>query len=233
MAGNGIRFVNAGFTESKPMIKVFKNKVMIDLVLENILIDEENVDIYCCVLGKDVKLIKHLTKKWNTSIIFVDEVTSGPAATCLLAKSFINNKNPLLIVNSDQYIHGFHLPTLTNYAKEYDAVLGTFFSNSSKNSYVKINEDNLVTEVKEKEVISNLATNGVHFWNHGCDFINSAEKMIKNKDCAKNGEYYIAPSFNYLIKSKKRVGVYHYNEHYPIGVPEDLSTFQKEFKEKF
>ena len=40
----------------------------------------------------------------NSIIYELDEVTEGAASTTLIAKDFINNKAPLLICNSDQFI---------------------------------------------------------------------------------------------------------------------------------
>jgi hypothetical protein len=50
--------------------------------------------------------------------------------------------------------------------------------------------------------------------------------MIKNKDTT-NGEYYVAPTYNYLIKRKLKIGIFMFNQHYPIGTPEQLKDFLK------
>jgi hypothetical protein len=44
-----------------------------------------------------------------------------------------------------------------------------------------------------------------------------------------NGEFYIGPSYNYMIKKGLRVGVFHIpNEmHHAVGIPEDLERFIK------
>ena len=82
-----------------------------------------------------------------------------------------------------------------------------------------------MVEVKEKIVISNLATNGLHYWKHGKYFVKSAEEMIAQND-RYNGEFYVAPTYNYLIKDGKKVLPYFFNLHFPIGVPEDLEKYQ-------
>ena len=40
----------------------------------------------------------------NCKIIEIDGITEGAACTTLLAKKYIDNFNPLIIANSDQYI---------------------------------------------------------------------------------------------------------------------------------
>jgi dTDP-glucose pyrophosphorylase len=80
--------------------------------------------------------------------------------------------------------------------------------------------------VKEKEVISNVATNGFHWWKKGVFFVESVNQMKRNKDNV-NGEYYVAPSYNYMIQRGMKVMPYAFNMHYPIGTPKDYETYKK------
>ncbi len=50
----------------------------------------------------------------------------------------------------------------------------------------------------EKQVISHLALSGVHYWNHGKDFISSCKKMLAD-DVRVNNEHYISMTYNYLL----------------------------------
>jgi hypothetical protein len=52
--------------------------------------------------------------------------------------------------------------------------------------------------------------------------------MIEAKETY-NNEYYVAPTYNYLIKEGKKVLPFFYNMHYPIGTPEDLLKYQITF----
>ena len=81
--------------------------------------------------------------------------------------------------------------------------------------------------MKEKKVISNVSTNGIHFWKKGQFFIDSVYKMIEADDRAPNGEFYIAPSYNYLIKEGKKIGVYHIpnEQHWAVGTESDLEIY--------
>jgi hypothetical protein len=42
-----------------------------------------------------------------------------------------------------------------------------------------------------------------------------------------NGEFYIAPSYNYLIKEGKKIGVYHIpnEQHWAVGTESDLEIY--------
>jgi hypothetical protein len=83
--------------------------------------------------------------------------------------------------------------------------------------------------MREKQVISNISLTGIHYWKKGSYFVNSSENMIAANDRAPNREFYIAPTYNYMIKENLRVGIYHIpNEQFhPVGVPADLEKFIK------
>ena len=66
----------------------------------------------------------------------------------------------------------------------------------------------------------------MHFWKHGKDFVSSSEQMISLNDKYSN-EFYVAPSYNYLIKEGKKILPFYYNLHFPIGIPEDLMFFEE------
>lgn len=225
MAGDGIRFKQAGFIPVKPLITVF-GKTMVERVVDNLNIEgnfifiiREDHDIN----GELTNVLLHI--KPTCKIIKVNKLTEGPACTALLAKQYIT-EGPLLIINCDQIIEDFDITKLLRFVKNTnaDGVIGAFVSSSDKNSYMKLDPNGHVTELKEKIVISNLATNGLHFWKNGKYFIESTKTMIKH-DERYNKEFYIAPTFNYMIKDGLRVLPFFYNLHYPIGTPEDLIKY--------
>ena len=80
----------------------------------------------------------------------------------------------------------------------------------------------LVTRVVEKEVISNEATVGIYNFRHGSSFVKAAEAMI-NLDQRVNGEFYVAPTYNSLIKDGQKVGIYNIGSEgdgmYGLGIP--------------
>lgn len=232
MAGNGQRFLDNGYNIPKPLIPVISDKPMIISVIDNLFIDDA---IYTFILNKSSTkslIIENIIKNRlpNSNIIYTNEVTDGPARTALLAKNYIDNKE-LIIVNCDQMIHDFNINYLIEFSKinNADGILGAFISSSNKNSYMKLDPNGEVIEIKEKIVISNIATNGLHFWKNGLNFINNAYEMINNNE-KYHGEYYIAPTFNYLIKNGGRVLPYFYNLHFPIGTPDDLKKYKEYYE---
>jgi len=231
MAGLGSRFAHTHPNQLKPLIDVC-GVAMIKRVIEN-LNQSQNAN-FIFVIPNILKNNKDFFNILNESnikykILVTETLTEGPACTALLAKDFINNNTPLIITNCDQYIADFSLNDLLTFSKINNAhgVVGVFHSNSNKNSYIKLGNDLRIQEIREKIVISNIATNGLHFWSKGVYFVESAEKMI-SKNEKYNNEYYIAPSYNNMITDNKNILPYYYNLHFPIGTPDDLNIFVNE-----
>ena len=109
-----------------------------------------------------------------------------------------------------------------------DGNILTFRNTHPKYSYVKLNEDGNVTEVKEKQVISDIATVGIYYWAKGSDYVKYAEQMIA-KNIRFNNEFYVAPVYNEAIQDGKKVTIFDV-ENWGIGTPEDLNYFLGNYK---
>lgn len=214
-AGRGTRFNNSVYSEPKPLIS-WDGKTMIEHVVQNFYNSNNKIFV--------VKRKDHQINIQGVKFYDIDYTTTGPATTASLVKDIINMEDELIITNCDQIIKDWNQETFLSFARNYDGVLGCFISNSEKNSFVKIDSNNLVTEVKEKQVISNLATNGLHYWKKAKYFFDSYNEMFIQNDLT-NGEFYVAPSYNYLINKSYKIGIYMFNQHFPIGTPEDLKKY--------
>jgi hypothetical protein len=118
-----------------------------------------------------------------------------------------------------------------SFCKHYplDGFVVTYFANTNKNSYASLDNNGLVKSIKEKEIISNVSLNGIHFWKFGSDFVDSFYKMVESNDRAPNGEFYIGPSYNHLINQNKKIGIYHIpnEQHWAVGTEEDLDLYMR------
>jgi beta-phosphoglucomutase-like phosphatase (HAD superfamily)/dTDP-glucose pyrophosphorylase len=217
MAGSGSRFQMAGYTFPKPLIEI-KGKTMIEIVVESLRIDANYIFIVRREHDDKYKIENYLRSFVpNCKIVFTEGVTEGAASTVLLAKDLINNDNPILLANSDQYIEWDIFQFMkNNLNNNLDASMLVFESNHPKWSFAKVNEEGLVTEVAEKDPISNIATVGVYWWAKGSDFVKYAEQMIE-ENIRVNGEFYVCPVFNKAIEGNKRIGVSYVDEMWDLA----------------
>ena len=230
MAGAGKRFFDAGYVFPKPLIEV-DNKPMIQWVIESLNLNAN----YIFIIQKEhqekfnIKSVLKILQP-NCKIIELDHLTEGAACTTLLAKDFINNSDPLIIANSDQYIHWNSSKALYDFnSKNLDGAILTFEAIHPKWSYAKCDEEGFVSEVAEKKVISKNATVGVYYWKHGSDYIKSAEEMIK-KNIRVNNEFYVCPVYNEFLLKNKKVKIHNVDKMFGLGTPEDLNNFIRSIK---
>jgi HAD superfamily hydrolase (TIGR01509 family) len=229
MAGEGSRFQKAGYTFPKPLIEV-NEKPMIQVVVDNLGFDAN----FIYVVRKEhyekynLKSFLNLITP-NCKIVQVDSLTEGACSTTLLAKEYINNENPLIIANSDQFLEwnptAFYYKMIETKA---DGGIVTFRSTHPKWSFAKLNESGNVTQVAEKDPISDNATCGVYYYKKGSDYVKYAEQMIE-KNIRVNNEFYVCPVFNEFILDDKKIKTYDIQRMWGIGVPEDLEYYLKNY----
>ena len=230
MAGAGSRFEKAGFTFPKPLIEV-KSKPMIQVVIENLNIDAN----FIYVVQKEHRekynldaLLSLLTP--GCKIVETNGLTEGAACTALLAKEYINNKYPLFFANSDQFVDWDSNEFFYKMNESgVDGGIVSFNATHPKWSFAKIDSQGFVTEVAEKNPISNIATVGFYYWRHGSDFVKYSEQMI-SKNNRVNNEFYVCPVFNEAIADGKKIKTFNVKGMWGLGTPEDLDYFLKNFK---
>jgi choline kinase len=225
MAGMGQRFKSAGYELPKPLIMV-NGETMICKAINSLNIEAR----YHFVIAKNeyTDLVKKsiLELKPDSMFIEIDYITEGPASSCLLFKNEINNSDELVIANCDQIME-WSSDNFFHNVRRYDGAVVTYHTDTNKNSYAKLDKQGHVLEIKEKEVISNVSLIGIHYWNKGSYFIDSCEEMILCQDRAPNGEFYVGPTYNNMVKNGLRVGIHHIpnQQYWAVGVPEDLEKY--------
>ncbi len=230
MAGAGSRFEQAGYTFPKPLIDV-RNKPMIQVVVENLNIKANFIYIVRKSHREKYNLDTLLNLVTpNCKIIEVEGLTEGAACTALLAKKYINNNKPLFFANSDQFVEWdsnefMYKMNETNA----DGGIVSFEATHPKWSFAKVNKQGLVTEVAEKNPISNIATVGFYWWKKGSNFVKYAEEMIQ-KNIRVNNEFYVCPVFNQAIKDKKEIRTFNIDKMWGLGTPEDLKYYLENYK---
>ena len=229
MAGAGSRFEKAGYTFPKPLIEV-KGQPMIAKVVENLnlqgkyifLVQKAHYEKY------DLENLLNLIAP-GCEIVQIDGLTEGAACTVLKARELIDNDQPLLISNSDQWIKWNSFETISSFNNEDGGIL-TFKSVHPKHSFAKVDGDGYVTEVAEKNPISSDATVGIYHWKRGSDFVKYADQMIAN-DVRTNNEFYICPVYNEALKDGFKIKAGLVDQMWGMGTPEELNNFLAHYKE--
>ena len=222
MAGRGSRFEEQGYTDKKPFIDV-NGKPMIHRVIENLGMefDKEYMFILICLQEDFDKydIIGHD----NWEVICLPELTEGAAQTLLASKPYIDNDTPMMSMNSDQLVEWDNEKMFREFDK-HDGGIPCFYGEGNAWSYAGVDEDGFVTEVVEKKQVSDYATAGYYYWSKGSDFVKYAEQMIEDNSRT-NGEFYVAPVYNWAIKDGKKIGVFMVDKLHSLGTPEDLKEY--------
>jgi dTDP-glucose pyrophosphorylase len=225
MAGAGSRFEKAGYSFPKPLIEVRGNP-MIATVVENLnlqgqyifLVQKSHYEKY------DLKGMLSMIAP-GCEIVQIDGVTEGAACTVLTARELIDSDEQLVIANSDQWIKWNSLETISSFNdKDSNGGILTFNSVHPKHSFAKVDGNGWVSEVAEKNPISNNATVGIYHWKHGSDFVRYADQMIA-KNIRTNNEFYVCPVYNEAIKDGKKFKASRVDEMWGMGTPEELTNY--------
>lgn len=237
MAGLGLRFKKNGIITPKPLITV-NNKTLIEHSVDSLGINGKYIFITRkyedeknnIILSKILKKIKP-----DSIEICLEKDQYGAADAALYAKNYINNDEELIITNCDQVLN-WNVNDFINFikSKNVQASVVLFKSKDPKNSFAEI-ENNIITKIVEKEVISENALVGVHYWKNGKDFVYSAEKLLS--EYRQNGlsECYISSTYNYLINKKIKVLPFFIqkNGYSSLGTPEDIDIYLNTIKEYY
>lgn len=230
IAGEGAKFVQAGYTFPKPLIDI-NGKPMVQLVIQNlkpslphqfvIICKKEHYDMY------SLHQVFQIATSGSYQCVKLSAPTPGAACAVLTAVDFINNDDELIIANGDQLID-VTLDKFIGFARrnKVDGAIITFPSSHPRWSYARVDKGGNILEVAEKKVISENATAGVYYFKHGRDFVEGAVSMIA-KDIRFNGQFYVCPVYNELILKGKKIKIWPIRETqmHSFGTPEDLRHY--------
>ncbi|NBK99743.1 MAG: nucleotidyltransferase [Erysipelotrichia bacterium] len=231
LAGKNQFFPEAEYPFPKPLIE-FNGKTMIEHVLDNFSSIQKKKQFIFILNDEDCKKY-HLDNVLNIltdhtcKIIKLSSETKGAACSAMMAVEHIDNEISLIIANADQ-LFNVNLQSAIESFLDSDAGVITFESIHPRWSYVRLGENNQVTETAEKRPISKYAIAGFYFFQKGQDFIASASKMIK-KDASINGLYYIAPALNEMVLANKKIDTFQIqnNQYHTFYTPQKIKEYER------
>ena len=233
MAGRGSRFAKEGYKEPKPLITM-AGKRMIEIVVNNLKPKCEHRFIFVCQQEHldQYEYERELNRiAPGCVVIGINGITEGAACTVMCAESFIDNNDPLMIANSDQWVDidiNDYLNKLDD--DNLDGLIMTMKADDPKWSYAKVNEKGFVTSVVEKVVVSDEATVGIYNYRYGNEFCRHVKGMIAKNERS-NGEFYVAPVYTYMYEQDDaKIGIFNVGKEadgmYGLGTPADLDLFK-------
>jgi dTDP-glucose pyrophosphorylase len=230
MAGRGSRFREAGVTKPKYEIMV-KGKPMFNWAMRSLeaFFDEEFIFVTQSDHNATPFLesaCKHLGIKHYEEHA-LDEYTNGQAKTALTANKYLDPDDAVVIYNIDTYIKEREL---TPDAISGDGFIPVFTASGERWSFVRTNDADRITQVSEKEKISDLATVGFYYFDRWSNLVKAYEHSAQQVE-SEYGETYVAPLYNYLIDQGRTILTYELDRDavHVLGTPDDLRQFDPGF----
>lgn len=233
MAGLGSRFANKGYTVPKPLIPIHGTP-MIGVVAANLA--NAVADHLILVCKREVMETTDLPNSVSgfsgrVTVVAVDNLTEGPAATVEAARAVVDLNRPLVIANSDQYVDA---PLDSFYEDitggKLDGAVLCMRDDDPKWSYAQLDQNGFLLNIVEKKVVSPLATVGIYGYAKASYAFNSFASMRAAGDRT-NNEYYVGPGYKYLVKDGLKISVHDLGAvsdvMFGLGIPEDLETFAR------
>lgn len=231
MGGLGQRFVDAGYETPKPLIKIDGKEMFLTALSSFDLINIPKRYIFVVRKDQDIKygLVSKIKKILpGSEIVMLDKNTRGAVETAMLAKSYLNNTDPIVILDCDMKF------TSKQYFKKIlqsledgnpDGLLLTFNSRDARYSYAKT-KGSKVIETAEKRVISSNAIAGAYYFRTVKIFTSAAEQLLTRPISKELKEYYVSSLFNILINEGGSVEVARIDSLNSFGTPEELDIYR-------
>lgn len=204
-AGKSSRFPNM---KPKYMLTHPDGKLMIEKSMENI-----NLDVFDRIIITIVKPHdeKYDAKLWmdqvfannpKVEICMLDDFTSSASETVYLTLTKMNVTGAFVIKDSDNRV-GVHFDQkIKNMIVGYDLHEHKDITNIPGKSFLIINEQNIIQDIIEKQVVSNIICLGVYCFESADDFKKAYEEMHSKEI---SGEMYISHVVSYMLVSNKNI----------------------------
>jgi NDP-sugar pyrophosphorylase family protein len=233
MTGVGQRFIDAGYLELKPLIKVI-DRTIIDHVLSMFTSAVKVV----CVISQDHPQKQALRDEIlkirpDANIVEIPQHKLGPGHAILSAKEEIDENLPTLVSYCD-WAGVWQVETMLKQLENYSGSILTYTGfhphmvRSTKFAYVRKLNDRVI-DVQEKNPytatpMNEEASSGCYGFATGSLMLDSIREQIENQDVL-NGEYYISLTYKTLLRNGYKVGSVLMEKFAQWGTPEDLEDW--------
>jgi NDP-sugar pyrophosphorylase family protein len=234
MSGIGSRFIKAGYSEPKPLIKVDKKPIIEHVV--NLFPNINDIIFICNKSHLDKTNMSEILKqiKPNSRILEVpDNLNKGPVfAVCQILDHIDDDKE--IIFSYCDYGTVWDFENFMTKKENYDGLIPCYTGfhphmlGSDNYAFCKI-ENGLVSQIKEKEPftenkMNEFASNGTYYFKSGKIVKKYFKELVEMNINVKN-EYYISLVYNLLIRDGLKVGIFEIEKMLQWGTPYDLEIY--------
>lgn len=161
----------------------------------------------------------------EVSVVEIDGLTDGQATTALLgATTASRESSPLFVYNIDTFVHPDNLAPEDVRG---DGWIPCFKGLGDGWSFAKVDADYRVTEIREKERISDWATVGLYGFSSVGVYCDLYREFFSDGQGLAKGERYIAPMYNRLLERGRPIYIQPLPSSavIPLGTPVELEQF--------
>jgi dTDP-glucose pyrophosphorylase len=176
----------------------------------------------------DYKLDKLLEDncKFPYTIVAIDDITEGQLCTVLSAENYMKFDRDILIISSDTLVISDIKDVIMDRNSSSNGIISTMVSNIGDNwSFVRIDDNNNVIEVAEKNRISDYISTGLYYFKSTLEFLKYAHQLIQ-LNIRVNGEFYIIPVYDLMLKDKLNFKIANSIQMWDMGNPEAKEAFE-------
>jgi HAD superfamily hydrolase (TIGR01509 family) len=231
IGGKGERFKKDGYSQPKHLIDIF-GKPMILYVLDNLsMTSDDTVFIITYKQNHSENFENIIHNKYpNVNIIYISKQTEGAAETLFLGiESFTSknkmNDNPVMVLDCDTF---YTYDVANAYRKSLNKNVVFYTINVEKDpiySYILLDTDNYVTDIKEKSKISDNANTGIYCF-QSMHFLYHLTNMVLKEDKRFNNEFYTSCVVKECIQNERMSGIEIPNNRvFNLGTPTQLQNF--------
>jgi len=237
MSGTGQRFLKAGYSDPKPLIKV-GGKPIIEYIVKNFSTDDE----FLFICNEDhlkntpmKKILESLAPK--NKIVTIAPHTKGPVYAVAQAFEHIKDSEQT-IVNYCDFNWRWNYADFKNQMQK-SGIDGSVICYKGFHPHLlgpnfyagcKTDAQNHLIEIKEKfsftaNKMDSYQSSGTYYFKSG-QIVKKYFKQLIDENIALNGEFYVSLVYNLPLRDKLKINVYEIPYFCQWGTPEDLKEFE-------
>lgn len=235
MTGVGQRFVNAGYSELKPLIQTG-----IGSMIESVLKSHSSISSPICIISKNHPQRNTLRNeilriRSSSKILEIAGHKKGPSFAVLEIESELDRHKPS-VINYCDFSGVWSEQKLLEEIPRQDGLILTYkgfhphMFRSNRFAYVKKDSDGKVVDISEKKPFTDNpmnedASSGTYVFRDTAEMIEAIKIQIST-DISLNGEFYTSLTYKPLIAAEKNIRTFEIQRFFQWGTPSDLRDFQ-------